>query len=82
MVVDAAIHQIAHHQVVLNGHQSLGVDRQLTVGGQGERRKDPFQVQLAVLRPCAVAVPQQVIQAVAVELAADQLLHQGPWGLA
>ena len=76
MVVDAAIHQIAHHEVVLDGHQSLGMNGQLAIGGQGQGRQDPFEIQLSVLRSGAVAVSEQVIQTIAVKLAAHQLLHQ------
>ena len=78
VVVDGAVHQVAHHQVVLHRHQALGVHCQLAVGGEGERGQDPLQIQLAVAGAGAVAVAQEIVEPVAVQLAA----HQGGDGAA
>ncbi len=49
----------------------------LAVGGEGQRRDQPVEIQLAIAGAGAVAIPPQVIQAVAVQLAAHQGL--GRW---
>ena len=61
-----------HHEVVLHGQQSLGVEGQAPIRGQGEGGLDALQVELAVAGTGAVAVPQQIVHPVAVELAAHQ----------
>ena len=78
VVVHAAVHQVAHHQVVLHRHQPLGVEGQGAIGRQGEGGQDPLQIQLAIAGARAVAVAQQVVEAIAVHLAA----HQGLDGAA
>ena len=72
MGVDAAVHQISHHQVVLHSHESFGVDGQVPIRGQGEGRDDALQIQLAIAGAGAVAVAHQIVQPIAVQLAADQ----------
>ena len=76
VVVNASVHQIAYHEIVLNRHQPLGVEGEAAVGGDGEGGKDPFQIQLAIAGARAVAVAQQVIEPVTVELAAHQGRHR------
>ena len=52
----------------MNGHVS--------VGGQGQCGQDAFEIQLPVARSGAVAVAQEVIQSVTVQLTADQVFDQ------
>ena len=72
MVVHAAVHEIANHQVVLNRHQSFGMNGQVSVRGQGHRSEDPVQIELSIARAGAVAVAHEIVQTVTVKLAADE----------
>ena len=63
---------------MLHRHQPLGVEGQGAIGGQGEGGQDPLQIQLAIAGARAVAVAQEVVEPIAVHLAA----HQGLDGAA
>ena len=76
MVVDAPVHQVAHHEVVLHGHEPLGLQGELAVGGEGQAGEDALEVEHPIARAGVVAVAQEVIEAIAVELAADQRLDR------
>ena len=53
------------------------MDGDVAIGGQGEGGQNPLQVQLAEAGAGAVAVAQQVIEPVAIQLAAHQGLDGG-----
>ena len=76
MVVNAAIHQAAHHQIVLHSHQTLGMNGEITIGCDGQCRQNPLQIELSVTGSSAVAVSEQVIKPVAVQLTAHQSFDQ------
>ena len=72
VVVDTAVHQVSDHQVVLHSHQSFRMDGKVTVRGKGHPGQDPLGVQLSIPSSGGVAVSEQIVESVAVELTADQ----------
>jgi len=69
------LHQDCAHQVIAHGPSDPWVERQLRSGGPGRKRRQIRQNPLAVASPGLVAVPQQVVEPVAVELTADRAGH-------
>ena len=61
---------------MLHGHQPFGGDRQLAIGSQGEGGQDALEIQPAVGSAGAVAIADQVIEPVAVQLAAHKSLDR------
>ena len=82
MVVDASIHQVPDHQVVLYGHEALWMNRHFPIGGQSDGGQNPFQIQLAIAGARAVAVAQQIVEPVAIQLAAHERLDHTAFGAA
>ena len=79
VVIDAAVHQAANHQVMLHRHQPFRMNGQFAVGRQGDRTKDAIKIQLAISGTSAVTVSQEIIQTIAVKLAAHQGLDDAPF---
>ena len=66
---------------MLHGHQALGQDGQGSIGREGEGGQDPFEIDAPVAHAGAVGIAHQIVEAIAVELAAHQRFDRRAAGL-
>ncbi len=78
VLVNLGIHEIAHHQIVLDRAQAFA-----RWDNQGQPlaialhyRNNAIEIEMAILGTRKVAIPQQVIEAITIQLARNELCNQ------
>ena len=77
MEIDEVIHVPPRHEVGFNDRQPISTDSEMAVFRETDRSKESLDVKASNLYTCEEFISEEIVEAIYIELAADDLMERG-----